>query len=270
AQPTPEVARVENRRIPGPAGDLPVRIYWPDATQALPVLVYFHGGGWVIGDLDSHDAIARALANAAGHCVVSVHYRLAPEARYPAAVDDAYAATAWVSEHAAELGVDARRLSVAGDSAGGNLATVVCLLARDRSTFDIRSQTLTYPVTDYNFDTDSYRVNGTGECGLGEAEMRWFWDHYLATPERGLEIQASPLRCEDLSGLPPALVITAQYDPLRDEAEAYAGRLRDAGVLTTLTRYPGVVHGFLGQAAWVPEGRQAIAQIGDALRSLCS
>jgi acetyl esterase len=261
------VASVEDRTIPGPAGAIPVRIYRPAGAGPFPAVVFFHGGGWVLGDLESHDATCRSLTNVAGCVVVAVDYRLAPEHRFPAAADDSYAAACWVAEHAAELSVDASRLAVLGDSAGGNLAAVVPLMARDRGGPAIRAQVLVYPVTDYDFGTSSYRNNGDGAFGLTEVGMRWYWGCYLSDPEDGKHPYASPLRAESLSGLPPALVITAEFDPLRDEGEAYARRLEGAGVATTLTRYDGVIHGFLGQAAVVPEGRRALEQIGRELRA---
>ena len=267
ASPEP-IAHVEDRTIPGPAGQIPIRIYRSSTGNTLPVMVFFHGGGWVIGDLDSHDGTCRSIANRSGVCVVAVDYRLAPESRYPAAAEDSYAATQWVSEHAAELNVDASRLAVGGDSAGGNLAAVVALMARDRGGPAIASQILAYPVTSLDYTTASYRENGNGDYGLSEASMRWFWDAYLERPEQGSEPYASPLRAGNLSGLPRALVITAEYDPLRDEGEEYGRRLDAAGVATTIRRYDGVVHGFVGQAAAVPEGGQAIDQIAQELKAL--
>ena len=259
------VAHVEDREVAGPDGRIPVRIYTPDVRPPLAVEVYFHGGGWVVGDLDSHDHVCRAIANRAGCVVVSVDYRLAPEARFPAALDDAYAATRWVSEHADELGVDANRLAVAGDSAGGNLAAAVTLRARDRGAPPIALQVLVYPVTDGGCDTGSYEEFADG-FSLARADMQWFWDHYLGDQDR-LQPLASPLRAADLRGLPPALVITAGNDPLRDEGEAYAARLRDAGVPTTLARYDGVIHGFFGMFGVVDESEQAIDQVAHALRT---
>ena len=259
------VARVEDRRIPGPAGDIPVRVYRPTGAGRFPVFVFFHGGGWVMGDLESVDRTCRSFCNLSGCCVVSVDYRLAPEARYPAAADDCYAATQWVADNAGELHVEASRIAVGGASAGGNLAAVVSLMARDRGGPEIRSQVLIYPITDCNFETASYKENGAG-FGLSETAMRWYWDCYLESPDEGGQPYASPLQAEDLAGLPRALVITAEYDPLRDEGEAYGERLRTAGVPTTVTRYKGLVHGFVKRASIVPEGRQALEQIGRELR----
>jgi len=260
------VARVENRTVPGPAGPIPVRVYasGPAATLA-PGLAFFHGGGWVIGSLDTHDNLCRALANRTGAVVVSVDYRLAPEHRFPAAAEDCWAAASWLAEHGDEFGVDGTRLAVAGDSAGGNLAAAVALLARDRGAPRLRHQTLIYPVTDADFDTASYRDNAEGYL-LTRAGMQWFWDHYVPDAERRRDGYASPLRAEKLAGLPPALVITAEYDPLRDEGEAYAARLRDAGVPTTRTRYDGQIHGFVGLFELFDQGKAAVDEIATALR----
>ena len=260
------VARVEDRTVPGPAGEIPVRVYSAQADAALPALVYFHGGGWVVGDLDSHDNVCRALANRSGCSVVSVHYRRAPEAEYPAAADDCYAAAAWVAEHAAELGGDGR-IAVGGDSAGGNLAAVVSQMARERGGPQIAAQILIYPVTDFNFETDSYQLNGDGSYGLSEAGMRWYWGLYAPDEARAVEPYASPLRAGDLSNLPPALVQTAEYDALRDEGEAYGAALEAAGCTVCTTRYDGVIHGFVSMFAAVPEGSAALDEIAECLRA---
>jgi acetyl esterase len=267
AGPPEEVAKVEDRTIPGPSGvQIPFRIYTPSGQGPLPVLAYFHGGGWVIGNLETVDAPCRALANGAGCVVVSVDYRLAPEHTFPAAAEDCYAATRWVAEHAAELGGDPRRIAVGGDSAGGNLAAVVSLMARDRGGPALVFQLLVYPVTDYSYDTPSYQENAEGYL-LTRGAMVWFWDHYLSGGQDGRHPHASPLRAESLANLPPALVITAEYDPLRDEGEAYAKRLEQAGVPVTLTRYPGMIHGFFQMGGVLEGGRRAITQAAEALRS---
>lgn len=263
--PIEPVSSIQDRSIPGPAADIPVRVYTPEGSGPFPALVYFHGGGWVVGDLDSHDHVCRALANAAGCVLVSVDYRLAPEHRFPAAADDAYAATAWVAANPHEIGVDGSRLAVAGDSAGGNLAAVVALMARDRGGPSIAFQLLVYPVIDYACDTPSYEENAVG-YRLEKADMQYFWEHYVGSPQAGSSPYASPLRASDLSGLPPALVLTAEFDPLRDEGEAYAARLVEAGVPTTLIRYDGVIHGFFGMLGAVDESRQAIDASAEALR----
>ena len=261
------VGGVENRSIPGPSGSVAVRIYTPLERErfALPVLAFFHGGGFVIGDLDSHDGICRALANAARCAVVAVDYRLAPEAKFPAAAEDCYAATCWIAENAGALGIDASRIAVGGDSAGGNLAAVTALLARDRRGPRIAHQLLVYPVIDCAFDTVSYLENAEGYF-LTREMMRWFWHHYLEKPDQGADPYASPIRAATLAGVAPATVITAEYDPLRDEGEAYASRLLRAGVPTSLTRYDGVIHGFFGMGDVIEKAKLAVAQAARELR----
>ncbi len=237
------LARVENRRIPGPAGEIPVRIYTPEAKGPLPVLAFFHGGGWVIGSLDSHDALCRTLARAVPAIVVAVDYRLAPEHPFPAGVEDSYAALCWIAENAATFGGDPARLAVGGDSAGGNLSAAITLLARERGGPTIVHQLLIYPVTDLRGDSASIRENAEGYF-LTRGLMIWFGNHYIAA-EHKLLPHASPLLAPDLGGLPPATVITAEFDPLRDEGEAYAARLREYGVPVESTRYDGMIHGFI-------------------------
>lgn len=263
--PPEAVARVDHHTVPGPAGDVPVRVYTPFGTAPFPVLVYLHGGGWVIGDLDTHDGVCRALANAAGCLVVAVHYRRAPEHKFPAAAEDAYAATAWVAEHALRIGADPTRIAIGGDSAGGNLAAVVALMARDRKRPPLRFQLLVYPVTDSSCDSVSYRENADGYF-LTKDLMLWFWNHYLRADADRLHPYAAPVHARDLQGLPPALVITAEFDPLRDEGEAYAARLQRAGIATTLTRYDGMIHGFFGMANLFDQAQTAIAESAAALR----
>ena len=260
------LARVEDRVIPGPGGDLPVRIYTPEGASGGCIL-YFHGGGWVICNLDTHDGPCRALANLTGSTLISVDYRLAPEAKYPAAAEDCYAATRWVSEHAAELGIDASRIAVAGDSAGGNLAAVVAQMARDRGGPALAFQVLVYPVTDRDFSTGSYAEHGDSGDLLSATDMAWYWDHYLESAEQAAEPYAAPLQADDLSGLPPALVITAEYDVLCDEGEAYARALEAAGVPATLSRYDGVIHGFFNMAPMLDKATAAQAEAGAALRA---
>jgi acetyl esterase len=261
------VDRVEDGAIPGPDGRrMAVRVYRPGGERPLPVLVYFHGGGWVLGDLESHDAVCRGLANAAGCTVLSVDYRLAPEHKFPAAAEDAYAAAQWASAHAAEIGGDGTRLAVGGDSAGGNLAAVVAQMARDRGGPALAYQLLIYPVTDHAFDTRSYLENADGYL-LTRGDMIWFWRHYLPSEAEGSNPYAAPLRAKDFRGLPPALVITAEFDTLRDEGEAYAARLREAGVPAESRCYPGMIHGFVGSAEVLDAGKRAIRQAGEALRA---
>jgi acetyl esterase len=264
-QPEIGVAAVEDRRIPGPAGEIPARIYRPEAAGELPALVYFHGGGWVIGGLDTHDPTCRDLANRGRCAVVSVDYRLAPEHRYPAAPEDCYAALRWVAEQAGALGVDAGRLAVGGDSAGGNLAAVTTLLARERGGPSLAFQLLVYPATDCVFDRPSHVENAEGYL-LETAAMEWFWGHYLPDRVRRAEPTASPLRAGSHAGLPPALVITAEFDPLRDEGEAYAERLQRAGVPTRCSRYDGMIHGFFAMSALVDGAKRAMEEAGSALR----
>lgn len=255
-----DVARVEDHRVSGAGGPIPVRVYTPaDAEARGPVFYYIHGGGWVIMDLDSHDPICRAFAAGLGCTVVAVHYRRAPEAAFPAAVEDSYAVLQWIAAHGSELGIDPARIAVGGDSAGGNLAAAMTLLARQRGGPTLRAQALHCPVTDYGFDTASYRDNAEGYF-LTRELMEWFWGHYLASPADGANILASPLREPDLSGLPPALVQTAEFDPLRDEGAAYAKRLQEAGVSTTYTDYPGVVHDPWLMIGVVPRGRAAVEE----------
>jgi acetyl esterase len=263
--PSAPVASVQDRAIPGPAGDLPVRVYTPEGEPPFPIVVWFHGGGWVVGSLDTYDPLCRALAAAVPAVVVSVDYRLAPEHRYPAAVEDAYAATLWASRNAAQLGGAQHRLAVAGDSAGGNLAAVVALGARDRGGPAIAFQLLVYPVLDAAADTASWREHAEG-FHLTAAGMRWYWDHYLGGAD-GAAPDASPLRAASLGGLPPALVICAEHDVLRDEGEAYAARLRQAGVAATVSRYPGVVHGFFRWRAVTGAAEAALQEAAAALRS---
>ncbi len=260
------VGRVENRTIPGPAGEIPVRVYTPEDAGPFPTLVYFHGGGWVICDLDTHDALCRDLTNGAGCVTVSVDYRLAPENKFPAAVDDAIAALEWVAAHAGELGGDSARLAVGGDSAGGNLAAVAAQVARRRGSPELMFQLLIYPPTDFTADTASLRENAGGYF-LTYDDMVWFREHYLNSLEDRTNPLASPLLASDLSGLPPALIITAEYDPLRDEGEQYGQKLRAAGVPVTISRYDGMVHGFLSIAAGLDGGRRGIDEASTALRA---
>src|SRR5579883_2343060 len=266
AIPPGPVAKVEDRQISGPLGPLPIRIYTPDGNGPFPVLIYFHGGGWVIGDLEVYDSGCRALTDAVQCITLSVDYRLAPEHRFPAAAEDCYAATRWVAENCATINGDPTRIAIAGDSAGGNLAAVVALMARDRGTPRLLSQTLIYPVTDhYTAGYASYEEYADGHY-LTRDSMIWFWNHYTSNENDARHPYASPLRAPDLHNLPPALVITAECDPLRDEGERYAARLREAGVPVTLTRYPGAIHGFVYMAGALDLGKQAFSQIVTELR----
>ena len=243
ADPEP-VGAVSDTSIPGPGGDIAVRIYRPvtDAA-ALPVVVYAHGGGFVFCDLDSHDGLCRNLANRVGAVMVSVDYRLAPEHPWPAAADDLYAAVRWINDNADALGIDAGRIVVGGDSAGGNLAAVTALMTRDRGGPELAGQLLLYPVIAADFDTESYRAFGRGYYNPKPA-LQWYWDQYVPTVAERSHPYASPLGA-DLHGLPPAVVVIAGHDPLRDEGVAYADALETAGVSVTRLSYQGGVHGFL-------------------------
>ncbi len=260
------VGAIEERTIPGPAGELPVRIYRPAPdTGDLPALVYFHGGGHVVGNLDTHDAVARNLCNGAGCVVVSVDYRLAPEDKFPAAAEDALAAVRWCAERGSGIGVDPLRMAVGGDSAGGNLAAVAALMARDAGGPAIRLQVLVYPVVDYGCDTESYRTYADGYGMLDARSMRWFRDHYLRDEADRLDWRAAPLRAADLSGLPPALVLTAERDILHDEGEAYAQRLRAAGVDVEYRDCEGMIHGFFTMAPMIDGAVRAQKLVCDAM-----
>jgi len=259
-----ELPRVDDLAIPGPAGEIRLRSYVPEVDRTLPVVVYLHGGGFTLGDLDTHDRICRRLARASGALVLSVDYRLAPEHPFPAAVDDSFAALNWVYDHADELGVDPRRIAVAGDSAGGNLAAVMALRARDDGGPPLVFQVLVYPVTNLaDFDTASHEMFREGYV-LSRPFMELNRSRYVPVEEQRRHPLASPLFADDVSRLPPALIITAQFDPLRDEGEAYGHRLQEAGVPVTISRYDGVVHGFFGVSAF-RKGRRAVEDAGRAL-----
>lgn len=260
------VMAVTNTSLAGAEGSIPARVYTPAGPRPLPVLVYFHGGGYVVGDLDVSDLRCRILSEWAMCLVVSVDYRMAPEHPFPAAVEDGYAATRWVAQNAARLGGDPGRLAVGGDSAGGNLAAVVALMARDRGGPSLAFQYLVYPVTDWSGEQASYKQNGFG-YGLNADTMAWYTEQYLPNPADRTNPLAAPLRAINLTGLPPAMVITAEYDPLRDEGEAYAARLKQAGVPVELKRYDGMIHGFLSNAGDFDGGKQATIDSIHALRA---
>lgn len=265
----PEVAELREVPASGPAGPMAIRLFRGLGTPAgtpLPGLVYFHGGGWVIGDLDTHDIVCRQIANAAGCVVLSVDYRLGPEHKFPAAVEDCIAATAWVSRHAAEVAVDAARLAVGGDSAGGNLAAVVALDARDRGGPAIALQVLIYPGTDMSMRHDSHRRYGEG-LFLTRPMIIWFREHYLRTPADREDWRASPLLATDFSRLPPAVVITAGFDPLVDEGEDYAQRLIEAGIPVSVRRFPGQIHGFITMGRMIPDAYAAVEEVALAIRT---
>jgi acetyl esterase len=260
------VAKVEDRSFRGPAGQLPLRIYTPDGRGAFPLLVYFHGGGWVVGSVETVDASCRSLANLAGCIVVSADYRLAPEHKFPAAADDCYAATRWVGLHAASFHGDPKRIAVGGESAGANLAAVVALMAQERAAPSFVHQLLAYPVINYAFDTPSYRDNADGYF-LSREMMQWFWRQYLATEADGENPLASPLQARYLTGVAPATILTAEFDPLRDEGAAYAAKLREAGVPVTYQCYDGLIHGFFGMVKVAEPARKALEDAAAALRA---
>ncbi|MGX4734341.1 alpha/beta hydrolase [Kitasatospora griseola] len=259
------VGSVEELTVPGPGGPLPLRVYRPERDGRLPVLLYLFGGGWTLGSPDTGDAICRRLTNAVGCVTVSVGYRLAPEHPFPAAVHDVIAGAEWIAANAAELGVDPERIAVGGDSAGGNLAAALTLAARERGGPALRHQLLVYPNTDHAADTPSVREHDDPLL-FNRRSVAWYWGHYLADPADGADPLASPLRAPSLAGLPPATVITAEYDPLRDEGEAYARALRAAGVPVELRRYDGMPHGFFAMAGVLDDGRDAQRHAADRLR----
>jgi acetyl esterase len=266
-QPGDMLASVQDMELPISEGSIPVRVYTPPGSGPFPLLVYFHGGGWVIGSIATHDAVARALAARGGCVTISVNYRLAPEDPFPAAVEDAYAAVAWAAQEALTLNGDSRRIAVAGDSAGGNLAAVIAIMARERRGPALTAQVLIYPVTDLsNFSTSSYEMFAEEGHGLNRSDMAWFREHYLSTSDICNDPMASPLLNEDLSGLPPAIVVTAEFDVLRDEGEAYAARLEAAGVQVVWKRYNGMMHGFVNLFGLVPRANACLDDLAAALR----
>jgi acetyl esterase len=263
----PPVASAQDRAVPGPHGSIPVRVYRPVGSSddvVLPVLVFFHGGGWVIGDVEGYDTLCRALANESRCAVVSVNYRLAPEHKFPSAVEDCVAATSWVAEHAPELRVDRERLAVGGDSAGGNLAAVVSITARDAGAPAIAFQLLIYPAT-RNDETVPSRVELRNGYLLEQDLIDWFGECYVRTPADYADWRCSPFRAPDLSRLPPALVLTAEYDPLRDEGKDYADRLRAAGVKVTYRCHAGMIHGFVNMGRVIPQASAAIRECAEAM-----
>ena len=263
--PGEEVAEVRDVHAPGPGGPVRVRLFRPAAAGILPLVAYAHGGGWVLGSLDSFDTLCRALANASGALVASIEYRLAPEHPFPAAAEDVRAAVRWLAANAVALGADAARIAIAGDSAGGNLAAVTARRLRDEGGPPLRMQALIYPVCDSGLNTPSYRENGSG-FGLSAESMRRFWELYLDGAD-GRDPDASPLRAADLTGVPPAYVVTVSRDVLRDEGEAYANALERAGVPVTLRRYDGPVHGFFRWLARTELSRRAVGEVAAALRA---
>jgi acetyl esterase len=260
----PKAHKVEDRKIPGPAGSIPIRVYTPEGSGPFPILVYLHGGGWVIGDLESHDAPCRLLTSKVGCVTVAVDYRLAPEHKFPAGVEDCFAATKWVAENARELNGDASTLAVGGDSAGGNLSAVVSQLARDAGGPKIAFQLLIYPATEAELDTYSHKT--FTDYFLTKDDILWFWAHYLRGPADRKDPRIAPALAKSFNGLPPALIITAEFDPLRDEAESYGEKLRSAGVPVTVSRYEGMIHGFVSMYEALDKGKKAIDESCEALK----
>lgn len=258
------LAKVEDRTIDGPEGPIGIRIYTPEGPGPFPLHVHYHGGGWVIGDLDTHDRDCRTLAREAGCIVVAVDYRLAPGHPFPAAPEDCYAATCWAADHAESLGARSGAITVGGDSAGGNLAAVVCLMAKARGGPHIALQLLIYPVTDHDFTLPSYTENGEGYL-LTLETMQWFWDLYCPLEQRD-DWRACPSKAASLEGLPEAVIMTAQYDPLRDEGHAYGDALKAAGVPVTVKCFDGMIHSFFSLAHLIPAAQDAVTMAVDALR----
>ena len=263
------VEKVEDRTIPLTGRDIPIRIYTPAGNAPFPALVFYHGGGWVLGSIESHDAICRELANLASCVVVSVEYRLAPEHKFPAAVEDAYESLEWIVAHADELGIDPDRIAVGGDSAGGNLATVTCLIAKERSGPRLVHQLLLYPSTGSAAGTPSMDENGKGYL-LTSDMMGWFQMHYLNSPDDRHHPYLSPILSDELEGMPPATILTAQYDPLRDIGAAYAEKLQDHGVEVYYKNYEDLIHGFANFSSFVPEARAAVAEGAHELKKAFS
>ena len=265
AEPLP-VDRVRERSVAGPAGDIRLRLYWPNRAAPLPAIVYYHGGGHVIGSLDTHDLVARNLCAGAEALVASVDYRMGPEHRFPAAVEDSFAALKWVHANAKELGADPDRLGVHGDSAGANLAAVVALMARDAGSPRLRLQSLVYPVADYRLVGDSYDKYAQGYGLLTRESMVWFRNHYLRSPKDAEDWRASPINAPSLGDVAPAIVITAECDVLHDDGERYAGALRRAGVPVEYKEYPGMIHGFFGMMPAVDDAMNAQRAVWAAFR----
>jgi len=261
--------RIEERLIPGPQSNIPLRLYYPHGDPPYALLVYYHGGGWVIGNLETHDALCQALAKTSECLVVAVDYRLAPEHPYPAAVEDAYAATCWAADNAVSLQADPRHLAVIGDSAGGTLATVVSMMARDKGGPEISLQVLIYPITDYNFDTPSYLNNERGYM-LSRDMMQWFWNNYLEDAAVVGHPYVSPLQAQNLDSLPQAIVLTAEYDPLCDEGQAYACKLQACGINTTHSHYEGMIHGFFRMTARLDQAKRALEEVSGKIKAALS
>ena len=257
----------EDRKIQGCEKEIAIRIYTPDVKGETGALVYYHGGGWVIGNIETHDALCHTVAAESGCIVISVDYGLAPESKFPEPVEDAYLAAKWTYNHAVELGIDPKRIAVGGDSAGGNLAAAVCYLANEREDLAIAYQMLLYPSTGFEF-TESYEKYSEGYY-LTKGTMAWFRDQYLTSVEDTQSPLAAPLLIPDVAtkNLPPAYIMTAEFDPLCDGGEAYAAKLKDAGVAVKYVCYPGMIHGFLGMTSFISDGKKAISEIASELKA---
>jgi acetyl esterase len=265
-EPAPALARIEDIRIPGPAGEIPARAYSASAVTApQPAVVYFHGGGWVQGDLETHHGLCARLAEHAGVLVVAVDYRLAPENKFPAAVDDCLAAYRWVRDKGRDVGADTARVAVAGDSAGGNLSAVVSQLAALGGAAVPTCQVLIYPAVDFSLDTDSHREMVEGHV-IPRERVLWYMDQYLRSEADKNDLRASPLRAPSLEGQPPTMIVTAGFDPLRDEGQAYGRRLQEAGIEVVDREYPGQIHAFVSLTKAIPQGMAATLEIADFLR----
>jgi acetyl esterase len=265
-EPAPELARVEDIRIPGPAGEIPARVYSSSAAKTpQPTVVYFHGGGWVQGDLETHNGLCARLARHAGVLVVAIDYRLAPENKFPAAVEDCFAAYRWIREKGRDLGADTTRVAVAGDSAGGNLSAVVSQLTASSGAPVPACQVLIYPATDASLETDSHRELVDGHV-IPRERIVWYMQQYLRTDADRSDVRFSPLRAPSLKGQPPAMIVTAGFDPLRDEGRAYGDRLREAGVDVVYREYPGQIHAFVSLTKVIPQGMACTLEIADYLR----
>ncbi len=266
-EPAPDLARVEDLRIPGPAGEIPARVYAPSAGGApLPTVAYFHGGGWVQGDLETHHGLCARLAKHAGALVVAVDYRLAPEHKFPAAVDDCFAAYRWLRTRGRDIGADTARVAVAGDSAGGNLSAVVSQLAASGGTPVPTCQALVYPAVDFSLDTDSHRDLADGHV-IPRDRILWYSEQYLRSEADKMDLRASPLRALGLAGQPPTLIVTAGFDPLRDEGRAYGDRLRKDGVDVVHREYSGQIHAFVSLTRAIPQGMAGTLEIAEYLRT---
>jgi acetyl esterase len=264
-EPAPPLPRIEDIRIPGPAGDIPARVYAPSVGAPLPAVMYFHGGGWVQGDLETHHGLCARLAQRAGVLVVAVDYRLAPEHKFPAAVEDCMAAYRWIRSHGREIGADSHRVAVAGDSAGGNLSAVVSQLAASSGIPVPTCQVLIYPAVDFSFETASHREMENGHV-IPRDRVVWYMEQYLEGGTDQSDLRASPLRAPSVAGQPPAMIVTAGFDPLRDEGHAYAEKLRGAGVDVVYREYPGQIHAFVSLTKAIPQGMACTLEIAEYLR----